>query len=144
MATTNLQRLRTLLAAERPLALLLPQARRLTELQRRLERCVPPGVARACRVVAVHGDTVSIHCRYGAAAARLRSQAQTLAEALGTPADPVRQVKVRVRADWDLRDRAQKAGMDAAALAAWDGLARRLPAGELRQAVERLLAHHRG
>lgn len=138
-----LQRLRSLLAGERPLAVLLPQARRIVELNRVFARAVPPGVARACRLVALQGDTAVVYCAHGSAAARLRSQTRTLAAALSAAGDPVRVVMVKVRADWAAPERAEKAGMAPAALEAWAELQAALPEGPLKHAVTRLLRHQR-
>lgn len=139
----TLQRLGRLLASERSLAVLLPQARRLAELNRLFARAVPAGVARVCRVAALQGDSVVVYCAHGAAAARLRSQARSLAEALSASGEAVHEVKVKVRADWVMPDRPAKPGMTTAALTAWSDLAASLPAGDLKTAVARLLRHQR-
>ncbi len=138
-----LQRLHGLIAGEPALAVLLPEARRLAELNRRFMAAVPAALARTCRVACLEGETVVIHCGHGAAAARVRSQAATLAHALSDEGRRVGDIRVRVRADWALPERPAKAGMGEAALAAWQALRQELPAGELRAAVERLLRHHR-
>lgn len=138
-----LQRLRSLLAGERSLAVLLPQARRIHALNRVFARAVPPGVARVCRLVALQGDTAVVYCAHGAAAARLRSQTRSLAEALSAAGEPVHVVMVKVRADWAAPERPTKAGMAPAALAAWSELEAALPAGDLKRAVARLLRHQR-
>lgn len=139
----TLQRLRGLLASERALAVALPQARRLADLNRVFARAVPPGVARACRLVALQGDTAVFHCANGAAAARLRSQTRSLAAALSAVGDPVRVVMVKVRADWAAPERPVKVGMAPAALDAWAKLQASLPEGALKNAVTRLLRHQR-
>lgn len=138
-----LQRLRSLLAGERPLAVLLPQARRINALNRAFARAVPPGVARVCRLVALQGDTAVVFCAHGAAAARLRSQVRSLAAALSAAGEPVRVIMVKVRADWAAPERAEKAGMAPAALEAWAELQAALPEGALKNAVARLLRHQR-
>lgn len=136
-----MQRVRGVLAADRALALLLPEARRLAELNRLLARVAPSGLTRACRVAAVTGETALIYCGYGAAAARLRSQAESLARALSTEGRTVSAIKVKVRADWAVPDRQAKQGMGEAALAAWHALDGALPPGDLKDAVQRLLRH---
>lgn len=138
-----LQRVRGVLAEDRALALLLPEARRLAELNRLFAGAAPPGLAHACRVAAVTGETALIYCGYGAAAARLRSQAESLARALSTEERKVSAIKVKVRADWAAPERSVKQAMGEAALAAWLALDRALPPGDLRDAVERLLRHQR-
>mgnify|MGYP005835450813 FL=1 len=138
-----LQRVRGVLAEDRSLALLLPEARRLAELNRLFARVAPSGLARACRVAALTGETALVYCGYGAAAARIRSQAETLARALSAEGRTVSGIKVKVRADWAVTDRPAKQGMGKAALAAWHALDDALPPGDLKDAVERLLRHQR-
>ena len=136
-----LQRLRALLADDRALALLLPEARRLAELNRLFARVAPAGLARACRLVGLTGETALIYCGHGVAAARVRSQAKTLARALSVEGRVVREIQVKVRADWAAPDRPVKRGMDDNALAAWQALERTLPPGGLKEAVAQLLRH---
>jgi hypothetical protein len=131
------------LAEDRALALLLPEARRLVELNRLFARVAPPGLAHACRVAALRGETALIHCGHGAAAARLRSQAKTLARALSAEGRAVTEIEVKVRADWAVPERPAKQGMGQPALAAWQALDGRLPPGGLKAAVQRLLRHQR-
>jgi len=138
-----LKRLRNLLAGERPFAVLLPQARRISELNRVFTRAVPPGVARVCRLVALQGDTAVVFCAHGSAAARLRSQTRSIAAALSTTGEPVRVIMVKVRVDWSAPEHPQKAGMAPAALEAWAELQASLPEGALKNAVARLLRHQR-
>ncbi len=138
-----LQRLRSLLAGERALAVVLPQARRLAELNRILSRSVPPGVARVCRLVALQGDTAVVFCAHGTAAARLRSQARSVAAALSATGDPVRTIQVKVRADWAMPEPPVKRGMAPTAIEAWADLQASLPEGALKDAVVRLLQHQR-
>jgi uncharacterized membrane protein len=138
-----LQRVRVLIGQERTLAVLLPEARRLRELDIRLARVLPRAVAKACQVVAVAGGEALILCGNGAAASRLRSQATSVARALSSDTQPVDRIKVRVQADWARPDKPEKSGMDRGALVAWDELEHELPDGDLKSAVDRLLAHHR-
>jgi len=139
--SSPLQRLRALLAEDRALALLLPEARRLAELNRLFAKAAPAGLARACRVASLTGEVVLIYCGHGAAAARVRSQAKTLARALSVAGRVVREIQVKVRADWAVPDRPVKRGMDAKALVAWQALDRTLPPGGLKEAVAQLLRH---
>lgn len=139
----SLQRLRTLIGQERTLAVLLPEAERLRELNSRLARVLPAAVARSCQVVAVAAGEARIYCASGAAASRVRSLATTLARELAAPNHPVERIKVRVQADWSRPDRPEKPGMAPTALVAWDELDRELPSGGLKEAVEHLIRHHR-
>lgn len=137
------QRVRVLIGQDRQLAVLLPEARRLRELNERLARVLPRAVAAACQVVAVSGGEALVLCGNGAAASRLRSQANSVARALSTEAQPVDRIKARVQADWARPERPEKKGLGRGALTAWDELEHELPDGDLKSAVDRLLAHHR-
>jgi Dna[CI] antecedent, DciA len=141
-ASATLVRVRGLLSEERALAVLLPQARRLAELNRLFTRAVPKGVVQSCRVVAQDGETAVIYCSHGAAAARLRSQAATVAGALSASGAEVAGLRAKVRADWQTAERGEKAAMNAPALDAWRALEGSLPEGGLKAAVTRLLKHH--
>jgi hypothetical protein len=132
------KRVRALIGQDRTLAVLLPEAARLRELNGRLAQALPPAVARACQVAALNGGEALIYCGNGAAASRVRGQAASLARALA-----VDSVKVRMRADWARPDRPAKAGLGQGALKAWDELEHELPEGDLKQAIDRLLDHHR-
>lgn len=138
-----LQRVRSLIGQDRTLAVLLPEARRLNALNERLVKVLPRAVARACQVVAVANGEALILCGNGAAASRVRSQANGVARALTTDTQPVDRLKVRVQADWARPDRPEKAGLGRGALAAWDELEHELPEGDLKSAVDHLLRHHR-
>ncbi len=144
MATPpSFQRIRKLIGQDRALAVLLPEAERLRDLNLRLARALPSAVARACRVMAVINGEARIACDSGAAASRLRSQATTAARALASDACPVDRLKVRVEASWSRPERPEKRGLGRGALSAWDELDRELPQSELKLAVESLLRHHR-
>jgi hypothetical protein len=139
-----LVRVRGILRDTPGLAVALPEAERLRDLNRRFAGMVPAAVARACRVAAIQGETALIFCSNGAAASRVRSQATGVSRALSRPEAPVQAVKVKVRADWTMPERREKAGMGPAALAAFRALDRVLPEGDLKTAVDALLARRRG
>jgi hypothetical protein len=143
-----LVRVRGVLQAERTLAVALPEAERLAGLNRRFAGVVPKAVAAACRVAAIQDDTALIYCANGAAASRVRAQAKGVAQALNQALVPagaaVNSVKVKVRADWSQPERPEKHDLPQAALGAFRELEHSLPEGELRDAVERLLARRRG
>lgn len=139
-----LQRIRGILRGDPTLAVALPEAERLRELNRRFAGVVPPAVARACRVAAIQGETALIYCANGAAASRVRSQATGVGRALTRPDAPVLAVKVKVRADWTLPEKREKTGLGPAALNAFRELDDTLPEGDLKAAVDALLARRRG
>jgi hypothetical protein len=123
--------------------MLLPEADRLRQLNRRFGASVIPALADACQVGALRDGTAIIYCRHGAAAARVRSQGASIARALNSAELPVEKVTVKVRADWARPTPAEKAGLDDGALEAWRRLSGDLPDGDLKQAVRQLLRHHR-
>jgi len=137
-------RLHGLLAAERQFAVALPEAERMTSLNRRFAGVVPPAVARACSVAAVQGEIAVVFCGNGAAASRVRAQARGVAQALSRPDAPVSTVRVKVRADWAMPERPEKQDMPTSAVRAFRDLDTVLPEGDLKAAVERLLAHRQG
>ena len=136
--------MRGLLQADRAFALALPEAERLTQLNRRFAGVVPAAVARACRVAAIRDAVAQIFCANGAAASRVRAQTKGIAKVLHTDLALVETIKVRVRADWNLPAPRDKLDLPAVALAAFRALDARLPDGDLKAAVERLLARRRG
>lgn len=136
-----LVRVRGLLQADHAFAAALPEAERLVALNRRFAELVPKAVARACRVAAVQGETALVFCANGAAASRVRAQAKGVAQVLAQAG--VLAVKVKVRADWSLPARPEKQELPSAALGAFRDLESHLPEGDLKSAVERLLARRR-
>lgn len=141
---SSLQRIRGILRGDPTLAVALPEAERLRELNRRFAGAVPPAVARACRVAAIQGETALIYCANGAAASRVRSQATGVGRVLTRPDAPVLAVKVKVRADWTLPEKREKTDLGPAALNAFRDLDNALPDGDLKAAVDALLARRRG
>jgi hypothetical protein len=139
----SFQRVRALIGQDKTLAVLLPEARRLRELNARLDRALPSALAGACQVVEVNDGEALILCGNGSVSARLRGMATTVARALASDTLPVDRLKVKVRADWARPDRPEKAGLGGGALTAWDALEHDLPDGDLKSAIDRLLDHHR-
>jgi len=144
MRPSSLQRIRGILRNDPTLAVALPEALHLRELNQRFAGVVPSAVARACRVVAIQGETALIYCANGAAASRVRSQATGVGRVLTRPDAPVLAVKVKVRADWTLPEKREKADLRPAALAAFRELDQALPDGDLKAAVDALLAKRSG
>jgi hypothetical protein len=143
MLVNPLQRIRGLLQAERALAVLLPEAERVAVLNRRLAAALPTRIAARCRVMALEGETLLVHCDNGAAAARVRSQAKSLVAAMSTPRAPIGALKIKVRADWQTVEKPEKPGLGAGALGALESLAGTLPEGGLKVAVKRMAEHQR-
>lgn len=143
MAINTLQRIRGLIESERTLAVLLPEAERMAAIDRRLRALLPPRIGPRCRAMSVESGTLVVHCDNAAAASRLRSQAKSLAGALSTPKQPISDLRVRVRADWNRAEKPEKSGLGPEALEALDVFAGQLPDGALRTALTRMLDHQR-
>lgn len=133
-------RVRGLLAAERQFAVALPEAERMARLSHLFASVVPAAVARACSVAAIQGDTALLYCSNGAAASRVRAQAKSIARVLSQVDTPVAVLRVKVRADWAKPEKAEKQDMPKSALHAFQALDDSLREGELKTAIERLLA----
>jgi hypothetical protein len=140
MRPFSLVRLRGLLQAERQFAVALPEAERMHGLNRRFASVVPPAVARACWIAALQGEVALIFCANGAAASRVRAQAKGVASVLSRSDAPVSSVKVKVRADWSLPMPAEKKDIPMAGINAFKALETRLPEGDLKTALERLIS----
>lgn len=135
--------MRGLLAADRTLSVALPEAELLAGFNRRLAEQVPAGVARACRVASLQGQTVVVFCANGSAASRLRAQAVSLAAALSTSKTPVSEVKIKIRADWAEAETPEKHDLSPTALEAFECLESVLPESDLRDAVQKLIERRR-
>lgn len=140
MRPSPLIRLRGLLQAERQFAIALPEAERLHALNRRFAGVVPPAVARACWIAALQGEVAVIFCANGAAASRVRAQAKGVASVLSCPDAPVNSLKVKVRADWNVPAPAEKKDIPLSGVNAFKALETRLPEGDLKTALERLIS----
>lgn len=143
MSAPSLQRLRGLIRSERALAVLIPEAERLARLDRLMASALPTAIARRSRVMALDGDTLLVHCDNGAVASRVRSQAASLARMLSTETHPVGHLKVKVRADWSVAEKPEKARLGASALSALDTLEDALPEGGLKAALARMIERQR-
>ena len=128
------------LAAERKLAVLLPEARHLRALEQQLAP-VLGGLATQYRVGRVVAGQVHIECANGAVAARLRSLTRRILDALARAGVDADGLKIRVRADAEYTPPPRKPEIGAAGRRAWSELEKSLPAGGLRDAVDRLLKH---
>lgn len=116
----------------------------MARLGRRFARVVPAAVARACTIAAIQNETAVIFCANGAAASRVRAQTKSVMHALNAEDMPVTALRIKVRADWAMPEKAEKSDLPRAALNAFAGLDAVLPEGNLKQAVERLLSRRRG
>lgn len=121
------------------------RARALQGIQRELERALPAALAGHVRVMELENEVLSVACTSGAVAARLRQQSGALLAALGRRGVVATAVKVRV--DPELAGRysppVEKAGVPPAALEGLAHLSEEIADGPLKEALGRLLRHHR-
>lgn len=134
-----------LLANQLPAGLAV-RARTLLKVQAAVDRALPASLVGHVRVMLLENGVLSLACDSGASASRLRHQTEALLDALGRHGVAAASVKTRVSPDLSARYEppVEKRGVPAPAL---DGLAHLradLEDGPLKDALGRLLRHHRG
>jgi hypothetical protein len=133
-----------LLASQLPHGLAV-HAKTLLKTQAVLDRSLPAALAGHVRVMQLENSVLSLACDSGAVASRLRHQTDALMASLGKQGVTVTTVRVSVNPDLLARytHPVEKTGLPPAAL---DGLAHlneEIEAGPLKDALDRLLRHHR-
>jgi len=133
-----------LLASQLPSDLAV-RARALLGAQAALEHALPAALAGHVRVMQLENAVLSLACDSGAVASRLRHQTDALLASLGKHGIAATAVRVSVNPELLARyvHPVEKTGLPAAAL---DGLAHlnaEIGDGPLKDALERLLRHHR-
>jgi hypothetical protein len=133
-----------LLASQLPHGLAV-RARALLNTQAALDRALPAALAGHVRVMQLENSVLSLACDSGAVAGRLRHQTDALMASLGKHGIVVTAVRVSVNPELLARyiHPIEKAGLPTAAL---DGLAHlnaEIEDGPLKEALDRLLRHHR-
>lgn len=133
-----------LLASQLPSGLAV-RARALLGAQAALEYALPAALAGHVRVMQLENAVLSLACDSGAVASRLRHQTDALLASLGKHGIAATAVRVSVNPELLARyvHPVEKTGLPAAAL---DGLAHlnaEIGDGPLKDALERLLRHHR-
>ncbi len=132
------------LSADRELAVLLPEARRLLKLEARLAG-VLGRLARQTQIAGVRGETLWLQCANGSVATRLRTLERSILTAMTAAGVTVTAMKLRVRADVAWQRPRVKAVVSAKGLDALRAFQAELPKGDaLSEAVQRLLAHQAG
>lgn len=133
-----------LLATQLPNGLAV-RARALLRTQDALERALTPALAGHVRVMQLENGTLSVACDSGAVATRLRQQAAAVLANLGKHG--VAATAIRASVNPELRARyvhpVEKPGMPASALDGLANLNAEIEAGPLKEALDRLLRHHR-
>lgn len=138
------ERLSELLSSRLP-ASLATRARALLKVQNELERALPAALAGHVRVMQLEGGVLSIACASGAIASRLRHQTGPLLATLSKRG--IDASAIRVHVDPGLAapyvPPSEKATLPAGALDDFAQLREAIPDGPLREALGRLLRHHR-
>jgi hypothetical protein len=121
------------------------RARVLLNTQVALDRALPAALAGHVRVMQLESSVLSVACDSGAVASRLRQLADTLVVSLVKRGIAVASVRVSVNPELMARyaHPVEKTGLPPAAL---DGLAHlnaEIEEGPLKEALNRLLKHHR-
>jgi hypothetical protein len=133
-----------LLASQLPNGLAV-RARLLLNTQAALNQALPAALSGHVRVMQLENGTLSLSCDSGAVASRLRQQSDALMGKLGKRDIAVTAVRISVNPELLARyvHPVEKTGLPAAAL---DGLAHlnaEIEEGPLKEALGRLLQHHR-
>jgi hypothetical protein len=141
MSATSLAEL---LAGQLPNGLAV-RARALLATQAALDRVLPAALAGHVRVMQLENGTLSLACDSGAVASRLRQQADALMDKLGK--NGVAATDVRISVNPELLARyvhpVEKTGLPPAALDGLAHLTAEIEDGPLKDALDRLLRHHR-
>lgn len=142
--TARFVKVQQCLSAERELAVLLPEARRLLQLEACLAG-VLGRLARQTQIAGVRGETLWLQCANGSVATRLRTQERSILAAMTAAGVVVTAVKLRVRADVAWQPPRIKAAVSPKGLEALRAFQSGLPKDDaLGDAVQRLLAHQAG
>jgi hypothetical protein len=133
-----------LLAGQLPSSLAL-RARTLLQTQDALERSLPAALAGHVRVMQLDSAVLSVACDSGAIASRLRHQTDALIDGLRRRGVEVVSVRVAVRPELLARyvPVVVKPGVPPAALEGLAHLNAEIADGPLKEALGRLLRHHR-
>ncbi|MBW8328873.1 MAG: DUF721 domain-containing protein [Thiobacillus sp.] len=141
MSTSSLA---DLLASQLPNGLAV-RARALLSTQAALDRALPAALAGHVRVMQLENGTLSLACDSGAVASRLRQQTDALMAGLGKREVVVTAVRISVNPDLMARyvHPVEKNGLPPAALEGLAHLNAEIEEGPLKEALNRLLQHHR-
>ncbi|MFN3751266.1 MAG: DciA family protein [Thiobacillus sp.] len=120
-------------------------ARDLLAAQTALDRVLPAALCGRVRVMQLDAGTLALACDSGAVASRLRQQTGQLQADLARQGLAVATVRVGVNPDLLARytPPVEKAGLPPTALAGLARLDASLEDGPLKEALDRLLRHHR-
>ena len=133
-----------MLATQLP-APLLARAKMLLRAQAAIERCLPPALAGSVWVAQLDKGNLHLACDSGAVATRLRNQTRALATELSQHGLIVDHVRVSVQPEFQPSPPVvvNKPGLPTTALTSLAQLNTEIEDGPLKQALDRLLSHHR-
>lgn len=133
-----------MLATQLP-APLLARAKMLLRAQAAIERCLPPALADSVWVAQLDKGNLHLACNSGAVATRLRNQTRALATELSQHGLIVDHVRVSVEPEFQPRPPivVHKTGLPNTALTSLAQLNAEIDDGPLKEALSRLLNHHR-
>ncbi|MBW8372082.1 MAG: DUF721 domain-containing protein [Thiobacillus sp.] len=121
------------------------RARALLATQAALDRALPAALAGHVRVMQLENGTLSLACDSGAVASRLRQQTDALRDKLGKNGIAATDLRISVNPELLARyvHPVEKAGLPPAALDGLATLKADIEDGPLKEALGRLLQHHR-
>ena len=141
------KRLATLLGTTGEFKALVQKTRRLAEWHERYAGLAPPELARSSRVAGFKSGTLVLWADNAAVAAKLKQLTPRLMTALNQQANEVTSIRVQVQPVQVTR-RAEKnrrlSGLPPQAVEQFERLATAVPESPLKEAIETLVAHHRG
>ena len=135
-----------LLGATDELKALAAKTRRLRELQTLYCGSAPRELASLSRVKNLRAGTLFIAADNAAAAAKLRQLAPTLLVSLRKSEAEITGIRIEVQVSGRLREResaSRKVLLTADAIQEFDALAKRMPEGNLKSALSRLVRRHK-
>jgi hypothetical protein len=135
-----------LLGATDELKALSAVARRLRELQTLYAGSAPRELALFSRVKTLRAGTLFIYADNAAVAAKLKQLAPTLLASLRKSEAQINGIRIEVQVSGALHERtpkSKKTALTADALQEFDALAKRMPDGNLKSALARMVRHHR-
>lgn len=141
------QKIAALIRTTDNLKALAEKARHLADWQKRYADSVPPALARASRVAGFRSGALLLWTDNAAVAAKLKQLTPRLMTAMNKQANEVTAIRVQVqpaRVTKALEKHAAKPGLTPRVLAHFAQLSETVPDPDLKTALEKLIAHHRG
>ncbi len=135
-----------LLGATSELKALSARARRLRELQTLYAGSAPPELACSSRVKNLRAGTLLISADNAAIAAKLKQLGPTLLASLRKSEAEITAIKIEVQVSGALRERvpqSKKTPLTTDAIQEFESLAKRVPDGQLKAALTRMVRRHK-